>query len=112
MRRTILTVANLRRSKRFYRDLLRLEILWETSDTIVWASNGAELLLQEGRPETKGLQLEIALKGQEQMKVLAKKVTESELGSFDAADATVTHVSFTDPDGYHWMVKELSNKES
>ncbi len=112
LQRTTLTVANLRRSKRFYRDLLRLEIKWESLDTIVWALNGAELLLQEGKPETKGIQLEIALNGQEQMKELAKKVTELELGGFDVTNATVTHVWFTDPDGYHWMVKELLKKES
>lgn len=119
LQRVALQVANLQRSKRFYRDLLRLEILWEGPDTVVFSLEGTDLLLQEGRPEVAGLQLEIAL-GQRQMNELAKRVTELELGSFEAVDSHITQVWLADPDGYRWMAtphtecgkKRLSKKES
>ncbi len=107
LHRVVLSVENLRRSKRFYRDFLRLEILRESPDSVVCALHGLELLLQEGKPQPLGIQLELALKGQKQIGELAKKVTESELGSFEAADTTnITHVWLTDPDGYRWMVRQ------
>lgn len=104
LKRLVLNVTNLRHSRRFYRDLLRLEILRESPDSVVCALCGVELLLQEGIPHPTGMQLELALEGQRNIDELAKKVIQAELGSFQAAEGKITQVWLADPDGYRWIV--------
>lgn len=106
LQRINLNATNLRRSKRFYRDILRIEILREGPDSVVYALGGMELLLQEGEPHPFAIQLELGVEGQKQIDELARRVTELELGGFETTDTKITHVWLTDPDGYRWMVKQ------
>ncbi len=111
-----LLVEDLRRSRRFYRDVLGWKPTQESDTMIAFVVGKLKVTMAVGkRPEGRqaAVVLDIMVEDPKTLGLIARKVHSQALGGVEGAER-VEKVWFIDPDGYHWVLtgSEDSRKNS
>ncbi len=102
LKRMVLMVQDLKRSRRFYRDLLGLKTIQESESMLVYGIGSLELALVAGSLQATGTVLEVVIDDPKQLGQIAQRVQVGGLGSVDGS-VKAQRVWFIDPDGNQWL---------
>lgn len=107
-----LLVRDLRRSRRYYRDILGLRPVNENETTIVFVVGRVEVMLTaglEGLEGPRSVIFEVTVEETALLAQIAHRVQKSGTGGVKS-NGEIERVWFTDPDGYVWVLARNSKQ--
>lgn len=112
-----LSVEQLRRSRRFYREVLGLHLIQESPEQLCFALGQQHLRLVEGAPFSgnTSVVLERSIHDPDHGRRLIERVLRTPEGGVWVEESTSSQPSVVwlrDPDGYEWRVRLVSTEES
>ncbi|TXI41014.1 MAG: tRNA (guanosine(37)-N1)-methyltransferase TrmD [Nitrosomonas sp.] len=106
LKRLTLFVEDVRRSRRYYREMLAMRPVCEDDAEVVFAIGDVEIALALGAKASGPLMIAAMVDDQQQLNRIAQRVEIGDCGGVEVGEG-VSKVWFIDPDGYQWVISGL-----